>query len=228
MARFLAVAVAAAVIVVGAASSWRTGLTTKRDVITSSPGVGPLFGRADIALARGKRLCVSPVFLTSQTAHANIVVSSPTHRVVGLWIEASAPGYRSSIGPISAPAGGYVPITAVFAPPTGTRTGRVCFVNGSRTAVGFLGTDEPQSLTAATTTIDGRPVEGRDTVLLLLEARPRSVGSRLGVIFHRASGLTGGVVPNWLLWPVMVAMLLVVPVAVLAAFAFSLRREGSR
>jgi hypothetical protein len=215
--------IAAVVVVVGAVRSWPPLLTAQRGVIASSPGVEPLFSRDDVKLIAGQRLCVAPVVLTPQTARIRMKVVAERGPARGLRLRATARNYQVERPVLTVQPGALQPIAADIRAPGQTLTGRVCLLNGGPRPISVLGTNEVPSLTNAQTTVNGRPVEGQDITLLLLEARPRSLVSRLPTVFDRASQMTGGLMPVWLLWPVLLLMLFGVPAAACAALWSSVR-----
>jgi hypothetical protein len=222
LARFVAIAVLVVTLIGGALHSWRPVLTDRREVIASSPGVEPLFSRADVALAPTRRLCIAPVLLTPRTARVQMKVDTARGAASGLEIEVDAVGYNAAQRVPVVPAHALLPIAAYITPPSRNLDGRVCLANHGRRAVNVLATNEAQSLTTAQATVDARPVPNRTVALLLLEAKQRSVGSRLSTIFDRAAQLTGGLIPAWLLSPVLVLMLVGVPLAAIAALWLSM------
>lgn len=225
----LCAGLALVVVLLGAARSWQSELTSDRDVITSSPGLEPLAAPADFRLRPGRRLCVAPVALTPDTAKAQFVLGAAGGTVRNVRVASTGPGYRAAtvITPIAVGDPSVAP--AQVAPPSRTiLDGRVCVSNGGRHPLLVRGANDARSISAAVTSIDGRAQPDHDAALLMLESSPRSIGERLGTIFARASALTGGVVPAWLLWPLLVAVLLLVPLAVIASFADAVRADGRR
>ena len=139
-------------------------------------------------------------------------------------IVASAPGYRATARVSGYPPGADVPVQARFAPPARDRAdGRLCVHNAGRHAVDLVGTAEPRSQSPAVTTLDGKDAQ-MDAALTLLEARPASLGSRLGGVFGHAAALTGAL-GTWLLWLVAVACVLLVVAGLPLALWSALRDD---
>jgi hypothetical protein len=208
----------------GALHWWRPYLELHRQIATASPGLDPLFTRADVTLPPRRRLCIAPVVLDPRSAVAQITVTAP-RRPQPLRVSATAPGYRSSVIAAAYPGGTLAPIQVELRPPRSVLTGQVCITNRGRQPVALLGTSEPRSLTLAQPSLGGRILPGQGVALELYERRPRSILGELGTIFARASAFAGGYAPVWLLWPLSILLLIGAPLAVVAGFARSLREE---
>src|SRR5512132_1707074 len=123
MARVVAL-ITAAVVVVGAVHSWPPLLTDRRGVITSSPGVEPLFSRDDVTLPAGQRLCVAPVVVTTQTTHARLTAVAYRGPARDLQVQVQAPGYESTGRVPAVRPGALQPVAAQFPSPGRTLTAR--------------------------------------------------------------------------------------------------------
>src|SRR6185312_11163267 len=87
------VIVAAAVLALFAGVKFVPWLTTKQDVLLSSPTSPPLFsGQTEVPLAPGQELCVNPVDLAPGYHTAHLLVSGPAR----LALTITAPGYSAT------------------------------------------------------------------------------------------------------------------------------------
>ena len=137
-----------------------------------------------------------------------------------------APGYRGSGRFAGFPAGSIVGVEAAVSPaPPRDVDGVLCLRNTGRRAVGLVGTDEPVSSSLPATAVDGKPVGAVDPAITFLGGPPQSMISRAGTILGRASDLTGGFVPLWLLWPLTIVFVLAAPLALAWALYRSLEPE---
>jgi len=220
----VAVLFAAGLMVFGALHWWRPYVELRRLPLTSSPGLQPLFGRADVTLNARRRLCIAPVALDTDTDLAQFEVTSPK-RPQPLLVRATGPGYRSSAIVRDYPADTLTPVFGTLTPPRRDIVGTVCITNRGRAAIALLGTNEPRSLTTPNPTVGGRTLTNQDVTLDLYSSHPQSIASRLGTILHRASAFTGDLAPVWLLWPIAVLVMIGIPAAIVAGFAASLREE---
>jgi hypothetical protein len=219
-----AAGVALAVIVIGALAFWRPYLTTPRDVVTATPSLQGLFQRNVVRVGHDQQACIAPVPFETGTARAQILVNAP-RGAEPLVVSASAPGYRASGRVTRYPPGADVPVQVRLTPPSQDRpNGRLCVRNAGRHAVDLVGTAEPRSQSPAVTTLDGKDA-GMDAALTLLEARPASLGSRLGSVLGHAAALTGGAFGTWLLWLVGVACVLLVVAGLPLALWSALRDD---
>lgn len=73
-------------------------------------------------------------------------------------------------------------------------------------------------------TIAGRAVPGGIT-LEFLQGRLRTLFGQLGEVFDHASNLTDGLVPQWLVWLIAIAVALCVPLAMVLALFLALRED---
>jgi hypothetical protein len=211
-----------AIVLIGALVWWRPFLTEERAVVTSTPAPVGVFVTSTIDLKRGSQACVGPVALDRATGKAQMGFASATG-TAQLVLEASAPGYRyrREVRLDVSPRG--TPVALDIASPPRDLIGTLCVTNAARAPLSVIGTTEALSFGPAKTSVDGVAIGDRSMALNLLEARPRSILSRLGTIVHRASDFTGGLVPFWLSWLLVVGLVVGTPVAIFVGFAATLR-----
>jgi hypothetical protein len=213
-------------VLAGAAVLWAPFLLRSRPVITSTPSPGPRASRLDVGLRPGSEACVSRVAIDHATAQIQVVVASRRPGTARLVMEARAPGYRGS-GTVTLPvSNGVTAARARIEPPPRDIVGTVCLRNAGSERVALLGTNEATSIGLSQTSVDGRSLgSGQGAKLTVLEARNRSILARLGTIVHRAADFTGGLMPFWLAWPLVVLLVLGTPFAIFGAFWLALRDE---
>jgi hypothetical protein len=219
MRRLAGVIVLVVVFVVGALWSFVPHLTEERAVVASTPSLAGFISTSEILVRRGQRACIAPVPLepairrVAMTLHARGPQASP------LELELRGPGYRGSGRFTGYDPGRAVGVLADVSPaPPANVDGTLCLRNAGRRAVGLVGTAEPVSISLPATTLDGKPAGDTDPQITFLDGPPRTMLSRAGTILGRASDLTGGYVPLWLLWPLSIAFVLGAPAAL--AFVF--------
>jgi hypothetical protein len=214
------------VVLAGAAVLWAPYLLRARPVITSTPSPGPTYSRLDVPLRPGSEACVDHVSFVKTTGQLEVYVSSRQPGNARLDMEARAPGYIAR-GSVTVPTAiKAAPARAAIAPPPRTVRGTVCVRNTGAASVALLGTNEATSIGLSQTSVDGRPLgPSHGARLALLEGRQRSIVSRLGTITQRASDFTGGLMPAWLLWPLVVVLVLATPFALFGAFWLAFREE---
>jgi hypothetical protein len=219
---FVATVLLAAVLLVGALGIGLPLLERARPVMTATPSLGPLGSRADVRLPGGSRLCVAPVPFDPSTQVAQIVVNAPGGPIP-LAFDASGPRYVSRTTIVAPRSEAATPVNATLRPAPRSLVGKLCVHNRSHAVVSLLGTNEGRSLGIAKTSVDGRVLADQAIALTFLEARPHSLLSRSGEVLGRASELTGGLLPVWLLWPLLALAAVGAPVAIVAAFYASAR-----
>jgi hypothetical protein len=220
----VAVVLTLLVLVFGALHWWRPYAELRRLPITSSPGLEPLFGRADITLLPRHRLCVAPVALDTDTAIAQFKVTA-TRSPQPLVVLASGPDYRSTYVVRDYMSNTLTPVPARLTSPPHDIVGRVCVTNRGHRPVALLGTNEPRSLSASHPTLGGRTLLDQGVALELYASKPQSILSRTGTILSRAAAFTGDLAPVWLLWPLLVVLVAGAPLAIVAGFAAALRND---
>jgi hypothetical protein len=225
----MVVALGLVLVGVGGLVEWRPFLTRDRAVVTATPSLSGLFNRTDVPLAPRRTACVSPVPIPRGTAVIQLALTtlkSPRPQPLVVTAEGQG-GYRSRVRTTSYPVGPASVFGVAVRPPRRDVIGRICVRNAGRHRIALTGTTEERSLTGATTRVDGRR-QAADVALTLLEARPRSLVDRAGVVLDRASAFTGGVLPTWLLWPLVVLLAAGVPLAVFGGLYAALRAEEPR
>jgi hypothetical protein len=196
-----------------------------RDATTSSPTLGALFSRAVVRLEKpGDTACVAPVTFYADTARAHFRVQSPRKPGPKVTIEATGPGYRATATTAQLPPRTEGLVDIEFKAPGREVTGRFCWHNRGPTPVQLIGTNEGRSLTIVDTTLNGRPRKGEEIELVLFERGGHSLRSRRSELVQRASSMTGGLAPTWVLWPV-VLLVFGAPLFVAVAFGLSVWRS---
>jgi hypothetical protein len=207
----LVVALAAAV------KWWEPFLTQQREVITATPSPGPRNAGIQVPLKAGAQLCVAPVVIDRATAEAQFTLSASRTGPVPLTVEPGGTTVRPTLR--RSPLAVQVPVTG------NGGQGQVCLRNAGSARVLFLATNDPISIGLARTRIDGRELRGQGVELELLEARTQSVLDRLGTIVRHAADFTGSLMPCWLAWLLVVALVVATPFAIFAAFWAALRAD---
>ncbi len=172
------VAMAAALLAVGV--PWAT---RDRMAVTGTPTPPPFAAVTPVRLEPGQRACQAQAALSPRTRA--VVTASGGLRGGGppLRVEIEAPGYRAT-GRIAPGYGGGVTLSAEVPAPPASVLARICVVNAGDRPVPLQGSTEPRMHPRPQTTVDGRPVQAKMT-LLLTEGRDRSLASRPGPILDR-------------------------------------------
>lgn len=206
----LSALVGAAILAAGAATRWAAVATAPHPAVTSTPSLRGLAVRTDVMLPSGRTLCVEPVALESTTARAVFIVSGPV-RAGGLRSQFRSgrqvlEGRTASVGQ-----GEPRDLVIDFTSPRRRLEGALCVTNRGKLTAVFVGTTEPRSMVPAVTSVGGRP-HPADVALTLLARGDRTLRDDVGESIRRASTLTGGALPPFALWGLVV-------LAVLAAIA---------
>jgi hypothetical protein len=201
-------------------------LTEDHPNVLSTPSLVGFQTSKQVIVRRGQQACISPVPLEPAVRTVRMVLQARGTQASPLEIELRGPGYRGAGRFAGYQPGGAVNVEAAVSPaPPGDADGTLCVRNAGRRAVGLVGTDEPLSATLPATALDGKPTGDVDPAITFLGGPPQSIISRAGTILGRASDLTGGFVPLWLLWPLAIAFVLAAPLALAWALYRSLEPE---
>jgi len=214
--------IAAAVIlgIVGymVAFKWRPFVSAERLVVTATPSLGGLFDSRPLTLRRGDQSCTEPVPIARDTTEARVYLTSTRGGMSPPAVSLTGPGgYAPTVRTELIAGGDNVPVIARFASPARTTESRLCIRNAGRITINLIGTTEPRSLTLAQTTVNGKST-GVGIALSLNRGQEQSLVEFAPTIVRRASALTGGMCPTWLIW-LMIVMLIMSPLGVaLAAY----------
>jgi hypothetical protein len=218
----LAALLGLAAALVAALHWWEPFLTEQRAVITSTPSPGPRSASIDIPLRAGSQLCVAPVDIDTQTAQAQVKVAAAKPGPTPLEVDPGAAMTRPALQ--RAPTAIRLPVPT---PRHDIASGRICVRNASDSRLTFIGTNDPIAIGLARTTIDGKQLDGQAVELALFAAGSESILGRLGEIVHHAADFTGELMPFWLAWPLVVALVIGTPLAIFGAFWWVLRADDA-
>jgi hypothetical protein len=212
------------VFVLGALWSYVPHLTQKRTVVLSTPSLQGFTSSKEVLVRGGQQACISPVPLEPGLQKVRMILHARGATASPLELELKAGGYRGTGRFAGYQAGGNATVEAPVSPaPTGDVDGVLCLRNTGRRAVGLVGTDEPVSQSLPATQVDGHAVVP-DPALTFIDGPPRSMISHFGTILGRAADFTG-VLPLWLLWPLVLAFVLGAPLALAWALYSSAQRD---
>jgi hypothetical protein len=224
--RLLGPIVLLATFTVGALWFYVPHLTEVHPNVLSTPSLVGFQTSKQIVVRRGQQACISPVPLEPALRTVRMVLQARSTPASPLELELRAPGYRGTGRFAGYQAGGAANAEASVSPaPPRDADGTLCVRNAGRRAVGLVGTDEPLSTTLPATALDGKPTGDIDPAITFLGGPPQSMLGRAGTILGRASDLTGGFVPLWLLWPLTLILVLGAPLALAWALYSSLEPE---
>jgi hypothetical protein len=201
-------------------------LTEDHPNVLSTPSLVGFQVSKQVVVRRGQQACISPVPLEPALRTVRMVLQVRGTQASPLELELRGPGYRGTGRFAGYQPGAAVNVEAAVSPaPPRDADGTLCVRNAGRRAVGLVGTDEPLSSTLPATALDGKPQGAIDPAITFLGGPPQSMISGAGTILGRASDLTGGFVPLWLLWPLAIAFVLAAPLSLAWALYRSLGPE---
>jgi hypothetical protein len=197
-------------------------LTHDRTAYTGTP-TPPAFAEiTPVALKPGRAACQDGVALESATRVVRVLASK--QRVgVPLRVTASGDGWRAE-GRSPRDYGGTDPIDTTIAAPPRSLLARVCVENAGRRTVRLQGTVEARVQPRPLTTVDGKLVQPRMT-LILLEERPASITDRAGAILAHVSAFKPPIVGSVSVALLLALLLAGVPAAAVYALWRSLRDD---
>jgi hypothetical protein len=206
-------------LLVAAALVWAVPfLTREREYTAVTPQPDPLFVQSSIPLEGGQEACAEGVVLDPYSEVAHVRASTPGPRAMPLELtlgdgaSARIPPTYSDHERVSVP---------VKAPSEAVET-TICIRNLGTTRVELAAADD-RTNARRLVEVDGQPVP-QNFVIVFSEREPRTIAERLPVSLRRASAFRPIVSPG-LLWPLLALFVVGVPLGVLGAFAWSVRRD---
>lgn len=230
MSRVVVVAVALLVFVAGAVRWFVPSVTSQRPDIVGTPSLDGKDVRSQVPLPAGRVACIRPLPLDPSVHEVRLLLQAVGSRPVPeLRLTATAPGgYRATARFAGYRATPAEPVTArLSSAAPRAEDGQMCIRNAGRRAVGLVGTYEPESLTLPATFVDGKPAGEVDPAVTFFSGESHSIVQHAGTIADRAAGFTG-VLPSWLMWPLLLAVLLGIPLGTLAAVVLAGRGTPRR
>jgi hypothetical protein len=193
-------------------------LTREREDVTGVPVPPPFFAQEKVRLDPGSEACLSDVALDTDSEIVELTALAGRPPRPRLAVVARAAGYRAT----AVFEGDYVPPSALragIAPPEQSLIGTLCIANRGRRPVDLLGTTDPRTVVARSTTqIDGEEVVP-DVSVRFLAAGDGSVIARAGEMVNRVAAFKPGLFGA----PVLLCLvLLLVAVGVPAAAVYSI------
>jgi hypothetical protein len=220
----LAAALVLVVFAVGALLWFRPSVTSERELVASTPSLDGISVRNEVKVPGRGSACIRPVPLDPRVGEVQLILNSRKNRPAPLALTLRGPGYAGQGRFAGYPGGDPVPTTATLsARPSRTSEGELCVRNTGRRAVWLVGTSEGGSLTLPVTYVQGKQIPDIDPAITFFTGERGSTLSQLGTVFERAAGFTG-VIPSWLMWPLVLVFFLGVPLATAAALLLSARR----
>lgn len=203
---------------------WRAApwAAQERERIAGSPSLGGFYSANPVVVPRGEAACVAPVPLSPDVAKVSVSVIAKTPQPLELTLR--GPGYSADADlPADYPTGGETPVTFLLDErPPGELMGELCVANAGEREVSFAGTEEPRSVVVAGTTVAGKPRPDM-AVTLYGGSRSGSVGFASSLV-DRGAALTGGLLPGFLVWLLLVAFVIGVPAGAIVALMRSFDR----
>ena len=220
--------VAVVVILVGAAIGFVPFLLKQqhwRASVADATATKAKLSTSAFALAPHQRACMDAVAVTPKSALVRYQLASAAaaqHEGPPLEMLLIAPGYRALV---ALPVGGYGRYVAFpIKPPRRSVIAAACLTNSGKVPVAVEGTTALRTTSRSLLTIDGKPVMGNLT-LLLLEKHPQSRLANLNDLVEHASNLTDQLVPVWLVWLLAACLVVGMPVGIVVAFQRAVRDD---
>lgn len=219
--------VVVAVYLAGALHWYRPFLDQRRVVVASTPSLEGIQSVKEVRLGHGQRACITPLPLDPQDHRLRLVLWAHATSPVPLSFVLSGHGYTGRGRFTTYAPGSPTPVEApVSSPPPAAFDGQLCVRNEGRHSVGLVGTDEPDSLTLPSTSVDGQAPGPVDPAVTFYGGPDASLLSRAGTVIGRVSDFTGGVMPPWLLWPLALLIVIGVPAGTAVALGLGLRESS--
>jgi len=219
----LATALVLVVFVFGAAITFLPWLTEQRTVVAGTPSLEALYSQAEVKVPARKRACIRPIAIDQNARQVRMLLHTVGRRAPVVGVTLTAPGYRAT-GRFEgyAPGGATPAVASLSKAPPGPAAGELCVRNTGQRAIGLVGSNEPASMTLPVTYIGHRSAGEIDPAITLYSGEDRSLLQQAGTILDRAAGFTG-VVPGWMMWPLALLLVAVLPLGTATALWFATR-----
>ncbi|MDO8210013.1 hypothetical protein [Conexibacter sp. CPCC 206217] len=220
-----ALAVACAILLVGAVAYWIPWLTDARQYVAATPAPTPSspLVYAPVALPPGGELCMAPVTLPPDGRVLQLRTTTPQAQGPPLSVRVSGPGgYRASARLADGFSGDVIAFE-LAPPPRALSGGRVCVTNDGRRRVPLIGSTEVFTASARPAAVlDGRPL-AQKVALAFYTTADNGLVHHLGALLDHAAAFKpfGGV----LLGFVVVLLLLALPLATIGGLVWALRQD---
>ena len=189
--------------------------THDRVIPASVPAPNALFAVAYVGVSPGQEACFGDAAIESHSDVALVRVATGSRPGPPLRARLSGGGWSQTV---DIP-GGYADGATVripLTPPHGAVLARVCLADRGSAPVQFFASAD-RTLSRAPAEVGGRST-GRSIWFALYERAPESLLSRLGVTAGRIEAFRPGFLGRWLLYLLAAAIMLGMPLAVVAAY----------
>ena len=216
--------VVSAVFVLLAAVVWIGPLTRDRAAVGSTAAPLPVDEPAFIEVEPGEELCATNILLGPESEVAELHQRQRGEPLPPREVVAKGPWFESPVVEVPGGRDGAHRIVADLQPPDREMIGELCVRNAGDEDARLLGTTELRTYTRMQTMLDDDPVEA-DLSLAFYAGEPVSALGRLGTIVDRAASLRGFLGSPVVVWLLLLAVAVGVPLLVLRALSGALR-EG--
>jgi hypothetical protein len=203
------------VLVAGAAVFAVPWWTHDRAIPASVPAPNALFAVAYVGVSPGQEACFDDAAIESHSDVALVRVATGRRPGPPLRARLSGGGWSQTVDI----AGGYADGATVripLTPPRGAVLARVCLADRGSAPVQFFASAD-RTVSRAPAEVGGKST-GKSIWFALYERRPESLLSRLGVTAGRVEAFRPGFLGRWLLYLLAAAVMLGMPLAVVAAY----------
>jgi hypothetical protein len=216
--RRVAAALVLVVFAIGAVLFYAPWLTEQRTVVTSTPSLQGISSLGEVKLPGKQRACIRPLPLDQNVREVQMLLDTRGHSSPRVALTLTGPGgYRATAQFARyAPGSATVVVARLSRAPQATGDGQLCLRNTGRRAIGLVGTGEAESVTLPVTYVGNEPPGEVDPAITFLSGERRSLVQQAGTIFNRAARFTG-VIPGWLMWPLVLLFLTALPLGAATA-----------
>ena len=192
-------------------------LVRNRFLVANTPVPPPGTSVTPVVLEPGSRACAEQVTFDERGDLVQLVPLQEGRPGPPLALTLDAPGYRARA---TVPGGyrGNAPVRVRIDPPAKAVIGTLCVRNSGRATTQLVGTNEFRTGGRSAVKLDGQPIP-TDFALAFYESEPGRVALILPRIVQRAAQNHGALVGPWLVWPLLIAFVIGIPLLCARAIA---------
>jgi hypothetical protein len=193
-----------------------------RPMPSAVPSPAALFSVAAVRVPGGREACFGDAAIEQHSQQALFTVRTGRPQGPPLELTARAPGWSQDV-PVPGGYGDGATVSVPLRPPSAPVLARVCIRNRGGRAIALSASDD-RTRSRSIAEVGGRS-QRKSIWFALFERRPTSFARRMPTVLERVTAFRPGLIGVWLLWPLLGAVVLGVPAALVWAYVAAVRED---